>query len=292
MDLLETIDFESMSNFLSSEIQKKATDALEEGKAVFLPKSPFILNEQEKFFLNPDHVDPKSKNISYNFRNDQLKGALYQGREADQCKMMVKRYALFSKELLEHLFPSYAAHLIQGRTSFRPVEACGRVTSYKKDDTRIHVDAFPSNPVQGRRILRVFTNVNPSGKPRVWRLGEPFKEVVKKMAPRVRQPLPGLASLMKFFKITKEQRSLYDHYMLHMHNQMKGDDEYQKNVLQQEIQFPAGSSWIVFSDSVSHAAMSGQYLFEQTFYLNPAHMLDQEKAPVRVLEKFLNKVLV
>ena len=40
----------------------------------------------------------------------------------------------------------------------------------------------------------------------------------------------------------------------------------------------------MFSDMVSHAAMAGQYAFEQTFSLPVAAMGDAARAPVRVLE--------
>ena len=35
--------------------------------------------------------------------------------------------------------------------------------TWRKDDTRLHVDSFPATPSGGRRILRVFSNVNPDG---------------------------------------------------------------------------------------------------------------------------------
>lgn len=44
----------------------------------------------------------------------------------------------------------------------------------RADDRRLHVDAFPTRPNYGERILRVFANVNPAGVPRAWRVGEPF----------------------------------------------------------------------------------------------------------------------
>jgi len=38
----------------------------------------------------------------------------------------------------------------------------------------LHIDAFPSRPMHGRRILRFFANVAPDA-PRHWRVGEPFE---------------------------------------------------------------------------------------------------------------------
>ena len=61
----------------------------------------------------------------------------------------------------------------------------------------------------------------------------------------------------KTLHITKDYRSLYDHYMMYMHDMMKADKEYQKTVSQHEIHFPPGSTWIVDTDQASHAALSG-----------------------------------
>lgn len=292
MDLLETIDISTFDTPVSEKIKETAVSALEKGKVIFLPKLSFPLNDDELFFLTPDIVDPKSKNVSYDIRTDRLAGTLCSGLEGAKLKEMIKRYALYSKAFMLSLFPTYQKHLIQARTSFRPVETESRIQSYKKDDTRLHVDAFPSAPTKDKRILRIFTNVNPSGKPRLWRLGEPFADVVKKMGTRTSKPFPGSRFLMQKLKITKDYRTLYDHYMLQIHDRMKEDLGYQKTAPQQEIFFPAGSSWIVYSDQVSHAAMSGQHLLEQTFHLPVSGMLNPLNSPLKVLENYYNQSLM
>lgn len=292
MNFLKTIEINSYDAPISAETQQLAINALENGHVLYFPSLPFKLSAEELSFLSPDKVAPKSKNISYDLRTDLLGGSSCQGEEAKKLKEMVKRYALQSRKFMDLLFPKYIPYLQQARTSFRPVEALGRKMSYRKDDRLLHVDSFPANPVKGHRILRFFTNVNPNGKPRVWRLGEPFPDVVNKFATRAKKPFPGLASLLKAFKITKDYRTLYDHYMLQIHDTMKGDQMYQKNVPAQEILFPPGCTWIVYSDQVSHAAMSGQHLFEQTFHLPPEAMQNPERTPLKVLEKFFQTKLI
>jgi len=47
-----------------------------------------------------------------------------------------------------------------------------------------------------------------------------------------------------------------------------------------------------FTDSVSHAAMSGQLVFEQTFYLPVRAMKNPERSPLRVLERLARRTLV
>jgi hypothetical protein len=259
---------------------------------LFFPALIFPIEEVEKKFFIPEKVDPKSKNISFDLKKDVVNGTLFDGSDKEQLKEMLRRYALQSAAFIKRLIPHYQLSLEQGKTSFRPVEIFGRQTSYRKDDTRLHVDSFPSNPTKGKRILRLFTNVNPHGKPRVWRIGEPFADVVQKFLPQTKKPLPGVAKLYQTLGITKDYRSPYDHYMLQIHDRMKGDTNYQQQVPQEEIHFPAGCSWMVYTDQVSHAAMAGQHVFEQTFHMPVKGLKNEQTAPVRVLEKALKRSLV
>ncbi len=75
---------------------------------------------------------------------------------------MIARFAACAGELVAALFPRYAPYVKRARTSYRPQPAVGRDVSWRKDDSRLHVDAFPSRPNRGERILRVFSNVNPA----------------------------------------------------------------------------------------------------------------------------------
>lgn len=292
MKRLETILIDDWSASIPHEVQERAVNALENGQVLFLPNLPFELLENEKIFLSTAKVDPKSKNVSYDIKQDRLAGTLHEGSKKHELKEMIRRYAVASKTVLLQLIPHYSDSLIQGKTSFRPVEIAGRKSSYRKDDTRLHVDAFPSNPTKGRRILRIFNNINPDGKPRVWRLGEPFPDVVNKFLPQSRGPIPGVSTLYKLLGITKDYRTPYDHHMLRMHNKMKKNNRYQREVSQEEVQFPPGCTWMVYTDQVSHAAISGQHVLEQTFHLPIQGLKNEETAPVRILERTLNKVLV
>ena len=87
-------------------------------------------------------------------------------------------------------------------------------------------------------------------------------------------------------------RSDYDHFMLALHDHMKGDLDYQARVPKQVQQFAPGSTWIVFTDQVPHAATSGPYALEQTFHLPVDCMADQDRSPLRVLERLTSRTLV
>jgi hypothetical protein len=246
---------------------------------------------QEQQFLMPDYAHPRAKNISYDARIDRLRCAPCSGAEQDGIKTLMQRFATHAQTLVRGLLQHYTSALQTGRTSLRVVEISGRASSYRKDDTRLHVDAFPATPNQGRRILRVFANVNLSGAPRVWRVGEPFEEVARRFLPKVPKQLPGYAAFLKTLKITKSFRTEYDHIMLQIHDRMKADLSYQKSVAQREIYFVPNTTWIVQTDHVSHAAMSGQHLLEQTFYLPVTAMQEPELSPLRTLERLMGHKL-
>ena len=196
------------------------------------------------------------------------------------------------RQLLEELLPAYAGRLEMGNTSFRPMEAAGRAQSWRHDDSRLHTDAFPSKPTHGMRILRAFCNVNPAGRPRQWRVGEPFADMAARFLPRLPPYRPWRAGALNILGITKSRRSEYDHLMLHLHDAQKADLSYQQNVPQMAMPFAAGSTWICFSDQVLHAVMGGQHLLEQTLHLPISALGDPALSPLGVLEKMRGRALL
>lgn len=248
-----------------------------------MPQLAFEFTEHEQRFLAETWADHKSKNISLR-PNGGLKGAVGSETDLQDLRGMIQRYASQATQLVSALFPHYVAKLTTANTSFRPLEVQNRVSSYRKDDTRLHTDAFPSNPTQGTRLLRVFNNVNPLGRPRVWRVGEPFKEMANKFLPKTKPMLPAQAWLMQKLGITKQLRTPYDQLMLQLHDLVKADTDYQQHAPQQNVNFMPGTTWIVYSDQVFHAAMSGQYMMEQTFYLPADALYQPQTSPIKVLE--------
>lgn len=73
---------------------------------------------------------------------------------------------------------------------------------------------------------------------------------------------------------------------------MKADLAYQKDGLQQAIEFPPGSSWICFSDQTPHAAMGGQFMLEQTLLLPVEGMKSSQRSPLKILEALTQKTLI
>jgi 3-deoxy-D-manno-octulosonic acid hydroxylase-like protein len=272
------------------DLSADAVEGLEIGKVFFAPRLTFDLFENEERFLSPECLDGKSKNISFRPATGALQGTKFIGAERSALLAMLERYYERSTAFIRALCPRYRERITPGFTSFRPAEISGRATSWRKDDTRLHVDAFPSRPLGGLRILRVFTNVNPNA-PRQWRIGETFEAVARTFLPRIRPPFPGSSWLLYRMRVVKGVRTPYDHLMLGIHDGMKADEGYQSKCMQTEWAIPPGATWACFTDSVSHAAMAGQYAFEQTFYLPVAAMQDPSRSPLRVLERLTGRGL-
>jgi 3-deoxy-D-manno-oct-2-ulosonic acid (Kdo) hydroxylase len=291
MDVLERLEITSWSGPFPEDVTARTADALESGKVVFAPFLQFQLSEAEKRFLSPIYLDKKSKNISFRPATDAMQGSSATGRDHDDLLAMLKRYHEKSMALAGAILPGYRNKLTAGFTSFRPAQVSGRETSWRKDDSRLHVDAFPSRPLGGLRILRVFTNVNPSAT-RDWRVGEPFEDVAKRFLPHIGRQIPGSGQVLNALKIVKGVRTPYDHLMLGIHDGMKADDRYQAECAQTAWAIPPGATWACYTDLVAHAAMAGQFAFEQTFYLPAEAMRDPSRSPLRVLERLTGRVLV
>ena len=271
------------------EAQRTAIGALEGGGILLLPHLAFELSPDERRFLSPTWSDDRAKNIS--LEGNALKGARGDPESLAALAQMIARFAGRAGELVTGLFPRYAPYVKRARTSFRPQPAVGRSLSWRKDDSRLHIDAFPSRPNHGERILRVFSNVNPV-EDRVWRVGEEFPAMAQRFLPQIRRQLPGTPALLALLHVTKGIRSEYDHLMLGMHDRAKADLGYQKECPQQTVRFPPGATWLCFSDQVMHAAVSGQYMLEQTVHLPVTALYDPDRSPLGILERLCGRRLL
>ncbi|WDZ96617.1 Kdo hydroxylase family protein [Herbaspirillum sp. WKF16] len=264
---------------------------LEAGKVLYFPRLGFELLASERRLLDPSVRNPKARNISLDARGH-IKGAAGDTEQQLALAAMIGRFRGQALSLVHSLFPKYRDALRVAPTSYRPMQVETRSQSWRADDRRMHVDAFPSRPNYGERILRVFTNVNPDGVPRVWRVGEPFETVAQRFLPRAKPYVRWQAGALKALHVTKSLRSEYDHLMLQLHDGMKGDMQYQQDAQQVTMPFAAGSVWVCFSDQASHAVMSGQYMLEQTLHLAPEKQYDPQASPLAILTRLAGHPLV
>lgn len=271
----------------------KAVQTLEAGGLVLLPDLAFEVRAGETDLIDPGVLAPRSKNVSLDPATGAISGTSLAGGRLADMQAMTARYADFADTLLARLAPGYAPHLKRRRTSFRPGAVAVRALSPRKDDRRLHVDAFPSSPVGADRILRVFSNVDPQGRDRVWNVGEQgFEAFARDLRPRLRGRRGAVRSLMALTGVTRGRRTAYDQAMLELHDAAKLDAGWQAAAPYRRLAFPSGSSWIVYTDGVLHAALEGQHAFEQTYLLPVAAMTAPERSPLRTLERVLERPLV
>jgi len=285
------LPFNSFAPQANKDAQRDYLSHLEHGGILFLPHLSFEFAPTETRFLSPNWSDGKSKNIYLRGNERAIKGAKGNAEELAAMSALIERYSHSATDLITHLLPSYMPYAKPANSSLRCVEAAGRKTSWRKDDRRLHADAFPSKPTHGERLLRVFTNVNQKNKPRVWNVGEPFADMATRFLPKVPRYNGLQAKLINALGITKSLRGEYDHIMLHLHDLAKADADYQANAPQMRFEFPANSTWVVYSDLVLHAVLSGQHMMEQTFHLPQNYLAHPQASPKSRLETLLQRPL-
>jgi len=291
-DVLEALPVTAWHGPFDPALRQRALVALEHGKVLVLPDLPFPIAADEGDLLRPDVSGAERKNVSFDPRTGRLGNTALAPGEAGRLTALLRRFATDSARLLADLLPSYASALEQARTSFRPNEIAGRSYSPRHDDRRLHVDAFPSRPLGGKRILRLFSNVAPDGAVRAWRVGEPFEPYARRFLPHTGRPLPGSAWLLERFGVTKGRRSTYDHIMLGLHDRGKLDAAYQATAPHADVCFASGTTWLCFTDQVLHAALAGHCALEQTFHVPVSAMAAPPLAPLHVLERLTARHLV
>jgi hypothetical protein len=271
---------------------------LESGNILFFPRTPFVIASVDREFLLSQKQARAAfhKNIAYRPSEDRLTG-IDKSNDADgnQLLAILRNYSERTAEFLTRLLPSYAGRWRRDFASYRPVEERGRPARTRARNDLPHVDAFPTRPTNGARILRIFTNLNPTHN-RVWITSEPFDVLAGRFAQQVGLPRPqsnGLFSaILRVVDWPGINRSAYDKFMHRFHNFLKENERFQAECPKQRWEFPPNSSWLVFTDMVSHAVVEGQFALEQTFIVAREAMVRPEQAPISILEKLAGHPMV
>jgi hypothetical protein len=279
---------------------------LEEGNILFFDNIPFDLPESDReFLLSQKQSGFKGhKNVSYRPSQDILRGAAEDDpQEAKRLHELMRNYSQQVTRFLSTFLAPYAGHWSLDFATWRPLEEQNRDLPLHKRNDLLHVDAFPSRPTKGSRILRCFTNINPE-RSRVWATTQGFEVLAERfaldagldrIARRAGSPIGaiqrGVGPLLRAVGVRGADRSPYDRFMLRFHDFLKENTDYQENWEKFRLEFPPFSTWMVFTDSVPHAALSGQYALEQTFIVPLEAMVEPQKSPLRVLEALCGQAL-
>jgi hypothetical protein len=281
------------------------SDSLERGNIVYFPVSPIPLPEAGDLeFLRtemPNHL--RRKNVSYHPEVDRVVG-IHGGREVtERVRDILRRHSRQVAYFLSSALPSLAWRWKVGTSSFRPLQEKGRDLAPHASNERVHIDAGAYGATHGDRILRFFVNANPL-EDRVWITKGAFPEVYGRYAEaaRIRPPNGGghdlherlwnrlysgtldLLSRCGLPSAKLADTSPYDRLMRRFHNFMKDTPEFQETLEgHREFSFKPFSAWMVFTDMVTHACVSGQHAFIDTFVIALSNCRLPACAPYHVL---------
>jgi 3-deoxy-D-manno-oct-2-ulosonic acid (Kdo) hydroxylase len=280
-------------------------DALESSHVVFFPQCPIRLPDEETLhYLRSDlPARLKLKNISYHPEADRTTGIDADAATMQRVTTILKDHlADVTAFLRQHITPLTCDWTI-GTCSVRPIQERGRNLEPHASNELVHVDAGAYGATDGDRILRFFVNFS-DHEDRVWATKGPIERILSRygreaglidaqgrLALRLTKnaadcALSGLVSALAH--INPLARALdttpYDRAMRRLHNFMKDDPGFkQDRDGYEEIRFPPYSAWMVFTDSVSHASVSGQFAFVTTIIVRRKQMRRPEFAPFNVL---------
>jgi hypothetical protein len=286
-------------------------EQLEAGCILFFPQSPIALSDSDLQFLRGQQQTDSSlhKNIAYKPKSNELTGVDKKATKTansaaavDRLRSIMRNYSQSVTTFLTGFLSPYHGKWQLDYASFRPQEEEGRDLPLRRRNDLLHTDAFPTRPTHGARILRFFNNIHPT-RTRDWVVSDPFRAVATKYAPaEIALPQPdsgigrafkslatgiGLGAAAPAFK-----RSPYDEFMMRFHNFLKENRDFQSSCAKYDYQFPAGSSWMIYTDMVPHAVLAGQYALEQTYLVAAEAMVAPEHAPLTVLQELTGARLV
>jgi hypothetical protein len=291
----------------NANLGKDAEDAravLERGDILLFPDGGFEIPESVRTALMGASQDARSfhKNIAYKPNLDKVSG-LVDRAEAETVRPAMREYSRCALDFMRRILPGYARAWKVDYASFRSIEERGRELPLTRRNDLLHVDSFPTRPVFGDLILRCFTNVNPE-QPREWMTSDPFAKLapaeakkagLDRFATAAGSPMHkirrGLTRSLSRAGLPLVDRSPYDSFMLHFHDWLKGNRDYQENSPKYRFDLPPGSTWLVFTDMVPHAVLGGRLALEQTVIVSRSSLANPQLAPSAVLEGIAGRVL-
>jgi hypothetical protein len=270
-----------------------AEERLERGELLVYPVCPFPLPAAaDRQFLCTQRVAGRAhKNISYDPSTGQVHGFRYRGPEpSGRLRELLAGFSATACRWLEAALPAYRGAWRPDRASFRSEEEAIRRLRWNARNDLVHIDAFPTRPTHGDRILRLFVNLNPTD-PRVWVTSELFARLLERYGTQVGLPTaPGFRlwswrqELTAWLHPHRPRHSDYDLFMLRLHDVLKADDDFQERGLKRYWSFPPGSAWLLFSDGLSYADLRGQYALEHSFFVARGGLVRPDLAPATLLE--------
>ncbi len=272
--------------------QRNLAQRLERGEVVHYPVCPFQLpqGDELKFLLSQELGSRAHKNISYDPGKDRTAGYRFQSTpQASRLHDLLATFSIVATSWLAKQLPRYASAWKLDQVTFRPEEEATRRLRKNARNDLLHIDAFPSRPTNGYRILRLFANINPA-EPRVWVTSDPFARLLERFGREVGMPTSTSTWsqlwqrwILGLFNGNLRQRTDYDNFMLRFHDFMKANDDFQENCSKRFWNFEPGSAWMAITDTASHAALRGRFALEHSYFIAPETLALPNESPAALL---------
>ena len=279
-------------------------DAMERAEVVFWQHCPVELPSEDdlEFMRAGLPRELQVKNISYHPESNSIPRFEADPAVRDRIERILRTHGQRVEAFLRRVTPDYVPGWTLGTTSFRSIEEQGRKLKPRSSNELVHIDAGAYGATNGARILRFFVNIHPT-RDRVWGTKGGFGSLLARHRELVaaakggrdrvaldKGPLDRLYSgmvtaLSKVYPLFQViDSSPYDRSMRRIHNYMKENPAFRDSREgYQEIHFPPLSSWMVFTDGISHSVLSGQHALVTTVLIPLANARNPALAPFNVL---------
>ncbi len=275
---------------------------LERGEVIYYPVCPFPLplGEDRAFLLGQRLARRAHKNVSYDPVRGKASGYRRESAEqAERLRQLLARFASGISVWLAATLPRYASSWKPDLVSYRPIEEATRKLRLKARNDLLHVDAFPTRPTNGWRILRAFVNVNPT-EPRVWVTSEPFTRLLERYGAAAGLPRDSAGdwvgrvrdNVLRLFRPGRPSRSPYDAFMLRLHDFLKASETFQERTPKRFWKFPPGSAWLAITDTCSHAVLRGRFALEHSYFLAPQSLALPDESPAALLARHCGRTVL
>jgi 3-deoxy-D-manno-oct-2-ulosonic acid (Kdo) hydroxylase len=272
-----------------------SADELERSDLVVFPDCPFQLPPigQLEFLRRQPTAGFGHKDVSF----DPVAGKLGWQRgmhpsEARRLADVLGDFSAAATDWLKANYPGYAAGLLPDRATLRTEEEATRPLRLTARNDLLHIDNFPTRPTGGRRVLRLYVNINATDA-HVWATSDRFLQMLARYAARHRVPVRTRAewmapaqSLVRLFTGRGPARSAYDAWMLRLHHFLKEDEAFQAQPARKMWTFPPRSMWLLFSDSVAHGLLRGRFALDHSFFVDQDCLSRPADSPLAELERY------
>ncbi len=279
------------------------TAALESNHIVYFRHCPVPLPDEPTLHYLRSELPSRLrlKNVTYYPEAERLSGLSADAATRSRVRRVLREHLAAVSSFVCARFPHLS--LSAGKCSFRPIQERGRNLRPHASNELVHIDAGAYGATHGDRILRVFVNVN-AYEDRVWASKGDFHALLQRhgeaaglldgrgtLKPRIHENAADrvysalIRSLARSGELARlVDSSPYDRIMRRLHNYMKDDDGFKHDLTEyEEIRFPPGSAWMTFTDSVSHASLSGQFALVTTIIVRRSSLLYPQFSPFDAL---------